>query len=233
MLSTVLGTEPLYEPIADNELLEKFYQDKRKYGFVFQVAMVSKRFDLIKRGLLQRNAVLDRSIYGDRIFVDLLVQRGEMDKVEADAYYHLVATMLEELEYIPSKTSDLMVYIDVPLDLELRHIAERGRSFEQLDTDPDLVNYYTEHNKAYRSWYRAFDLCPTFVVEGAKRDFVNNEQDREAILSGIVGQLYTLDALSLNDATIAMQKIYEVDRRSAQGHLETAQTLAKSGVLAA
>lgn len=208
MLSTVLGSEPLYEPIADNELLEKFYADKRKYGFVFQVAMVSKRFDIIKRGLTQGNAVLDRSIYGDRIFVDLLVQRGEMDKVEADAYYALVGTMLEELEYLPSKTPDLMIYIDLPLDLELAHIATRGRTFEQIDADPDLMNYYREHNKAYRSWFGNFDLCPSLTLEGEKYDFVNNPADREAVLSKIVGKLLSLDALTIDEAVAAMEKIH-------------------------
>lgn len=211
MLADLLETNAVMEPIADNELLDKFYESKEKYGFVFQVSMISKRFDLIKKGLIQRNSVLDRSIYGDRVFVDLLVKRGEIDPISAKVYYDLLDTMLEELEYIPSKTPDLMVYIDVPLDLELERIKKRGRDFEQLESDPGLLEYYTQHNKIYREWFNSFDKCPMIRIDATKYDFANNEDDAKEVLSMILSKLVEVEALSFKECVIAFCKLYHIE----------------------
>lgn len=208
LLSDILGSTPVYEPIADNELLDKFYENKEKYGFVFQISMISKRFDLIKKGLIQRNSVLDRSIYGDRVFVDLLVKRGEIDPISAKVYYDLLDTMLEELEYIPSKTPDLMVYIHLPLELELERIEKRGRDFEQLDADPGLLEYYTQHNEMYNDWFLKFDKCPKLVLDATKYDFANNEEDAKEVLTMILAKLVEVGALSFKECVIAFSKLY-------------------------
>lgn len=211
LLSEVLESKAVYEPIADNELLEKFYEDKEKYGFMFQVSMVSRRFDLIKQALAKRNSILDRSIYGDRVFVDLLVKRGEMEQVEADVYYDLLETMLEELQYIPSKTPDLMIYIDLPLELELERIQSRGREFEQIDNDPNLLEYYTQHNEIYNSWFRKFDLCPKITIDATKYDFVKSDKDRKEVLTFIVMELYKIKAINHLELKEAIKKIHSLE----------------------
>ena len=220
LLSNVLSSDAIFEPIADNELLEKFYEDKEKYGFMFQVSMVSKRFDLIKKALVERNSILDRSIYGDRVFVDLLVKRGEMEQVEANVYYDLLETMLEELEYIPSKTPDLMAYIDLPLDLELERIQSRGRDFEQIEGDPGLLEYYTQHNEIYNGWFRKFDLCPKIVIDATKYDFVNNEQDKKDVLSFIVAELYRVKAVTFKELQLAYGKIHGIKAKDSKNLIE-------------
>lgn len=208
-LSDVLDSKAVYEPIADNELLEKFYEDKQKYGFLFQVSMISKRFDLIKEALTKRNSILDRSIYGDRVFVDLLVKRKEMEEVEANVYYDLVNTMMEELEHIPSKTPDLMVYIKLPLDLELERIAKRGRDFEQVDDNPDLLEYYKQHNEIYNDWFEKFDLCPKVTIDATKFDFVNSLEDRKEVLRVIIIKLFEIGALTYEETIEKLFKINE------------------------
>ena len=37
ILGDLLQVNQVYEPVEDNPLLEKFYEDKGTYGFVFQI----------------------------------------------------------------------------------------------------------------------------------------------------------------------------------------------------
>mgnify|MGYP005797219507 FL=1 len=62
ILGDLLKVKQVYEPVEDNPLLEKFYEDKETYGFVFQIDMLSKRFALIEEALMSRNAILASSL---------------------------------------------------------------------------------------------------------------------------------------------------------------------------
>ena len=76
LLSELLETKAVYEPVEDNPLLENFYADKKKYGFLFQIDMLSKRFELIQEAMSVKNGILDRSIYEDSIFLKQLYDEG-------------------------------------------------------------------------------------------------------------------------------------------------------------
>lgn len=97
LLSELLETKAVYEPVEDNPLLEKFYADKKKYGFLFQIDMLSKRFELIQEAMSVKNGILDRSIYEDSIFLKQLYDEGSVDKLELEVYTKLLNRMLKEL----------------------------------------------------------------------------------------------------------------------------------------
>ena len=110
LLSDLLETRAVYEPVEDNPLLEKFYADKKKYGFLFQIDMLSKRFELIQEAMSVKNGILDRSIYEDSIFLKQLYDEGAVNKLELDVYTKLLNRMLKELEPLPKKSPDLMIF---------------------------------------------------------------------------------------------------------------------------
>ena len=98
LLSELLETKAVYEPVEDNPLLEKFYADKKKYGFLFQIDMLSKRFELIQEAMSVKNGILDRSIYEDSIFLKQLYDEGSVN--ELDAYNYLMANNLRTLPVV-------------------------------------------------------------------------------------------------------------------------------------
>lgn len=56
-----------YEKVIDNEYLEDFYADMKKYSFQLQVYLLNIRFRQHQQIIWQgRGAVQDRSIYEDR-----------------------------------------------------------------------------------------------------------------------------------------------------------------------
>ena len=100
--------------------------------------------------------------------------------------------MLEEMEGMPKKRPDLLVYIDVSFETMLSRIAQRGRSFEQIDDQPELKAYYHQVHEEYPTWYENYDVSPKIQINGDALDFVNNAEDLEKVLTEIDKALFKL-----------------------------------------
>lgn len=177
-----LGTEVFYEAVDNNPVLDMYYQDPKKYAFLLQIYFLNKRFESIKRAYQEDNNVLDRSIFEDELFLTLNYKNGNVTKTELDIYKDLLGNMLEELEGMPKKRPDLLVYIDVSFDTMLSRIEQRGRSFEQIDTQPELKLYYEQVHGEYPQWFEDYEMSPKLRINGDEIDFVNNPNDLGIVL---------------------------------------------------
>ncbi len=180
-----LGTEVYYEAVDNNLVLDLYYQDPTKYAFLLQIYFLNKRFESIKMAYTQENNVLDRSIFEDELFLTLNYKNGNVTKTELEIYQNLLSNMLEEMEGMPKKRPDLLVYIDVSFETMLSRIAQRGRSFEQVDDQPELKAYYHQVHEEYPAWYENYDVSPKIRINGDALDFVNNTEDLEKVLTEI------------------------------------------------
>lgn len=190
-----LGTEVFYEAVDNNPVLDLYYQDPKKYAFLLQIFFLNKRFESIKQAYKADNNILDRSIFEDELFLTLNYKNGNVTKTELDIYKDLLANMLEELEGMPKKRPDLLVYIDVSFEKMLERIGKRGRSYEQIDTNPDLYEYYQQVHGEYPEWYENYNVSPKIRIDGNKLDFVNNPDDLQTIFDMVDAELKTLDLL--------------------------------------
>ena len=180
-----LGTDVYYEAVDNNPVLDLYYQDPKKYAFLLQIYFLNKRFESIKMAYTQENNVLDRSIFEDELFLTLNYKNGNVTKTELEIYQNLLSNMLEEMEEMPKKRPDLLVYIDVSFETMLSRIAQRGRSFEQIDDQPELKAYYHQVHEEYPAWYENYDVSPKIRINGDALDFVNNTEDLEKVLTEI------------------------------------------------
>lgn len=194
-LGQYLGTDVFYEAVDNNPVLDLYYQDPKKYAFLLQIFFLNKRFQSIKEAYKANNNVLDRSIFEDELFLTLNFKNGNVTKTELDIYKELLANMLEELEGMPKKRPDLLVYIDVSFDKMLERIDKRGRSFEQVDSNPELYDYYKQVHSEYPEWYENYDVSPKIRIDGNKLDFVKNPEDLQHVLDTIDSELQKLDLL--------------------------------------
>lgn len=190
-----LGTDVFYEAVDNNPVLDLYYQDPKKYAFLLQIFFLNKRFQSIEEAYKANNNVLDRSIFEDELFLTLNYKNGNVTKTELDIYKELLANMLEELEGMPKKRPDLLVYIDVSFDKMLERIDKRGRSFEQVDSNPELYDYYKQVHSEYPEWYENYDVSPKIRIDGNKLDFVKNPEDLQHVLDTIDSELQKLDLL--------------------------------------
>lgn len=145
VLGEALGSNVFYESVDDNPILPLFYTaspeeiQAKRYPFLLQLYFLDTRFKAIKQALVKDNNVLDRSIYEDWYFAKKNMELGRINELEMQVYESLLDNMMEELDELPKKAPDLMVYLKGSFETVLDRIMKRGRSFE-LDTE--LVDYY-------------------------------------------------------------------------------------------
>jgi deoxyadenosine/deoxycytidine kinase len=190
IISEHLGSEAFYESVDDNEVLPLFYADPQKYAFLLQIYFLNKRFDSIKQALSHENNVLDRSIYEDSLLFHLNADLGRANETEVKVYDSLLENMLQELPYAAhKKRPDLLVHIKVSFPKMLERIKRRGRSYEQVDDDPELYEYYKELNNRYEKWFDDYDESPKIQIDGDKYDFIENEKAKEQVIQLIENKL--------------------------------------------
>lgn len=208
ILADHLGTEPFYEPVEDNPILPLFYKDPKRYAFLLQIYFLNKRFKTIKKAMADDNNILDRSIYEDSLFFHMNAEMGRATDEEVQVYDELFANMMEELPYAAHKKApDLLVHIDVNLPTMLSHIKKRGRTYEQIDQDPSLLDYYKNLLAHYGPWYDDYHASDKMVIDANQFDFVNNPEDRAAVLKMIDDRLLKLGKLTNVQYDELMNKI--------------------------
>jgi deoxyadenosine/deoxycytidine kinase len=137
-------------------LLEDFYRDKSRWSFALQIHFLNERFRMIKEIHKNGSGILDRSIFGDRIFAQMLNEDGWMTDDEFDTYSTLLNNMLEH-----AKKPDLLVYIDCDLETAMSRINKRGREMEQR---VDEI-YWKRLNDKYTSWYNSYDISDKISID--------------------------------------------------------------------
>ena len=160
LIADHLHTKAFFEPVGNNPVLPLYYKDPKQYGFLLQIFFLNKRFSMIKKALADDNNVLDRSIYEDALFTKENNKEGNISDTELEVYLNLLDNMMNELQELPKKAPDLMVYSETDFETILYRIKKRGRDYEQFDNDPALRDYYYKMWSAYKEWYRDYDASP-------------------------------------------------------------------------
>lgn len=187
-------------------MLNKFYNSgavsRKQYSAMLQVAFCTVRFQDLKKAIREENAVLDSNLLSDYIMANNLHNRGEMDDESFNVYMTLNQEMQSIVNGFDFATPDLIVYLDISKDHELREIAKRGRDMEDIQHDAKLVDYYHSVNDAYTNWYNGATQGAILRIDRDKYDFVNNLNDRRIVLQSVLDKLYSLGKLTqeqLND----------------------------------
>lgn len=101
--------------------------------------------------------------------------------------------MLEELDELPKKSPDLMIYLTGSFDTILKRIGIRGREFEQ---DINLVNYYETLWSGYDDWVdNHYHASQVIKIDIDKYDVVNNPADAEVVIELVKNKLVEMGQL--------------------------------------
>ena len=165
-----LHTKAFFEPVGENPVLPLYYKDPKQYGFLLQIYFLNKRFSMIKQALSDDNNVLDRSIYEDALFTKENNAEGNISDTELDVYLKLLDNMMSDLNKLPKKAPDLMVYSETSFETILYRIKKRGRDYEQIDDNPELKDYYYKMWSAYQDWYQEYNASPKMKIDLDKYD---------------------------------------------------------------
>jgi deoxyadenosine/deoxycytidine kinase len=179
-----IESKVFYETVDDNPILPLYYEltpeelDARRIPFLLQLFFLNKRFKTVKDCVSWREPIYtiqDRSIYEDWYFAYVNKNLGRISELEFKIYEDLVENMMEELNELPKKAPDLMVYLKGSFDTVIDRIMARGRSFE---INPELKEYYFEVWKGYDEWvinnYNASDVL---IIDMDNTDVIKRPED--------------------------------------------------------
>lgn len=193
------NSDVFFESVDDNPILPLFYTaseeeiQAKRYPFLLQLWFLNTRFKSIKEALVQDNNVLDRSIYEDWYFAKVNKELGRISDLEFSLYESLLNNMMEELNGLPKKAPDLMIYLSGSFETILERIKKRGREYE---LDEGLVSYYYELWKGYDNWIEQhYDASEVLIINIDEVDYVNNEEDKKKVLLMIEEKLKEIRSL--------------------------------------
>ena len=126
-------------------LLELFYEDKRRWAYTFQNAAILSRLKMIKEAvetaLPGQIIVTERSVLTDRfVFAQMLKDKGEIDPLEWDLYEMWYNTFASELPMAG------IIYITTGVATSSERIKKRGRGGEEGIPDAYLTNLADQHD---------------------------------------------------------------------------------------
>ena len=185
-----------YETVDDNPILPLYYEltpeelDARRIPFLLQLFFLNKRFKTVKECINWREPVYtiqDRSIYEDWYFAYVNKNLGRISDLEFKIYEDLVDNMMEELNELPKKAPDLMVYLKGSFDTVIDRIMARGRSFE---INPELKEYYFEVWKGYDEWVmNQYAASEVLVIDMDNTDVVKSNADAIKVCNAVEEKL--------------------------------------------
>jgi hypothetical protein len=175
----------VYEKVDDNPYLTDFYNDMRRWSFNLQVFFLSRRFEQLQEiEAMDSSVVQDRSIYEDaEIFARNLYEMGLMSGRDYKNYANLFSTMTSHLT-----PPSLLVYLRASVPTLVNHIQKRGRDYESTIR----IDYLERLQGHYEEWIEDYDRGPKLIIDIDERDFVNEEDDRRAVLNQIESRLFGL-----------------------------------------
>lgn len=179
-------SEVFYESVEDNKILPLFYTatdeeiQTKRYPFLLQLWFLNTRFKSIKQALVDDNNVLDRSIYEDIYFAKINKDLGRISELEFEVYEGLLNNMMEELDELPKKSPDLLIYLKSSFETVLNRIKLRGREYE---LDEELVDYYRLLWQGYDEWVlNNYNHSEVLILDMDNMDIVNNEEDKKEMV---------------------------------------------------
>lgn len=190
LLKHELGYEAYYENVEGNDILPLFYtaspeeQMRKRYPFLLQLEFLNSRFEIIKSALRKdQDVIMDRSIYEDWYFARVNRTIGNISDQEFKLYEKLLNNMLEELEELPKKAPDLMIYLKISFEKTLERIGKRGREFEQ---DQGLYEYYHTLWKDYDNWVMShYDQSNVLIIDMDEIDVDSNDAHKQLVVDEV------------------------------------------------
>ncbi|GAB4361937.1 MAG: deoxynucleoside kinase [Gammaproteobacteria bacterium] len=174
-LAETFESDPLLESVDDNPFLERFYQNPKSAALATQLQFLftrSQQVQALRQSDLFRPAcVADFMLEKDRLFAQLTLDEHELKLYEQ---------VYERVE-IDAPAPDLVIYLQAPVEVLLKRIAQRGRRWEQR-IDPHYLERLAE---AYTRFFYHYDEAPLLIVNAAEIDLVNNDRDYQRLLQQI------------------------------------------------
>lgn len=193
LISKELNFLPVDEPWYENNFLDLFYQDKKRWAYSTQWEFFTIRAirHMEAQNSTQENLLLERSVYSDRyVFARYLYEHGYMNDREWKSYTKWFDFLTEKLLKKPT----FILYLRAKPETLYNRILQRSREIE-LQKDGITLDYIKGLNRYYEDFlmHNNFNLdIPIIVVETDGKFYRDNENDRKELIQKIKDFLNSL-----------------------------------------
>ncbi|RYG72727.1 deoxynucleoside kinase [Lentibacillus lipolyticus] len=190
-LSAHFGFHLLKEIVEENPFLGKFYDNIEEWSFQTEMFFLCNRFkqlEDIEQKYLNRNkaVIADYHISKNMIFARRTLPANKLDKYEQ--IYHILTKDMP----VPN----MMIYLHASLDTVLERIRKRGRDIEQNIKSSYLAQLADDYEAYMNEFEMLHPKIPVIRIDGDKMDFVNHQNDLDAIIRQVEQQMRNQQAVS-------------------------------------
>lgn len=187
-LSERLGATLIIERPEENPFLARFYQDMPRYALATQLCFLFQRIQQLEAhnqmDLFSSQVVSDYMIEKDNLFAELTLSEAEL-QLYRDINERIIPATLPR--------PDLVIYLQAPIELLMRRIAERGVLAEQMITEA----YLERLAEAYSRFFHQYESSPLMIVNSAQLNFAERDSDVDWLLSCIKSMRGTREFINL------------------------------------
>jgi len=138
---------------SGKNLLELFYEDKKRWAYTFQNAAILSRLRLLQEAVASAKPgqiiLTERSVLTDKfVFAEMLRSSGEMNVLEGSLYNMWYSTFASSLPMAG------ILYVTTGVDVARERIQKRGRQGEEGIT----AEYLTALDRQHRAWISSTTL---------------------------------------------------------------------------
>ena len=174
MLSAHYSCKGIFENFEDNPYLQNFYSDPEKHAFSLELFFMAERYQQQKQLLEEMNlfgekVITDYAFFKSLVFANITLKEDELQLFKM--LFHIINPNI--------KSPEIILYLHKPIDLLIRNIKKRGRSYE-ADISPD---YLEKLNSTYLDFFKQQDKSKVLIVDTSQLDFVESENDFKELLS--------------------------------------------------
>ncbi len=177
LIASLSEARLVLEQFDENPFLERFYTDRKRWGFQTQLSFLASRFrqqqTLGGRDLFHDFVVADYTFDKDRIFARINLDGDEL------SLYETMFGIMQPTTPVP----DLIVYLQASTDRLMENISERGRDYEK-DMDREYIDSL---NQAYNHYFFHYNQSPLLIVNATNIDFVKQPGDLNELIRQIAG----------------------------------------------
>jgi len=169
-LTNINDTEIVYldEPVSTWEsiqdksgknIIEKFYNDNKKYAFSFQMMAYISRIHEIKKTLKEKKNIIiicERSVFTDKkVFTQMLYD----DKKISDIDYQIYNNWF--YEFIMDIPISGIIYLKTSTEICFKRVEKRSRIGEE-----DIPIEYLENCNNYHNKWLLYESIPLIILDG-------------------------------------------------------------------
>ncbi|GHS88210.1 hypothetical protein AGMMS49957_09290 [Synergistales bacterium] len=180
LLSERLGFKVMPEEFRDqHDLLSRFHHDRR-WAFPMQLNFLVTRFAQYLCASEEEKYIMDRSIFGDKVYATLYYKQGYFKDSHFGCYLTLYDSLLKY-----AKAPRLLVLVQCPFDEIMRRIKARGREDEIAAGEDYWRALYNAYEPFIEFVKSEVDIPNCLVLDLADPKFIHTPSAVDKFLSDV------------------------------------------------